>query len=127
MKHLKKFITESKSNTIDKEYVEMCFIDLIESDRFRQIQMFKFDTMMEVSFNVPMPEVKNFANAWFEDITPFTNCGAEIHQLYLDVEECVKKIQIQYPDYSIEYKQYTSGFNPQVFSIRITLKEENPF
>lgn len=127
MKHLKKFITESNINTIDREYIEMCFIDLIESESFRQIQMFKFDTMMEISFNLPLPDVKNFASAWFQDINPFIVYGEKTHKLFLDVEECVKKIQIQYPDYSIEYKQYTTGFNPQVFTIRITLIEENPF
>jgi hypothetical protein len=122
MKHLKKFITESNTERIDVEYIEMCFIDLIESDRFRQIQMFKFDTMMEVSFNVPMPEVKNFANSYFKDITPFTTCGYETQKFYLDVEECAKKVKIQYPDYNIEYKQFTQGFVPQVFVIRFTLK-----
>ena len=72
MKHLKKFITESKSTAfskIDKEYVEMCFINLIDSERFRQIQMYKYDTWMEVSFELPLPEVKNYANSYFEDIT----------------------------------------------------------
>ena len=122
MKHLKGFITESNTEKIDVEYIEMCFIDLIESDRFRQIQMFKFDTMMEVSFNVPMPEVKNFANSYFKDITPFTTCGYETQKLYLDVEECAKKMKIQYPDYNIEYKQFTQGFVPQVFVVRFTLK-----
>jgi hypothetical protein len=123
MKHLKNFITESNTEKIDIEYIEMCFIHLIESERFRQIQMFKFDTMMEVSFNVPTPEVQNFANAWFEDITPFTTCGYEIQKLYLDVEECVKKVKIDYPDYIIEYKQFTQGFVPQAFVIRFTLKK----
>lgn len=122
MKHLKNFITESNTEKIDVEYIEMCFIDLIESERFRQIQMFKLDTMMEVSFNVPMPEVKNFANSYFEDITPFTTCGYETQKLYLDVEECVKKVKIEYPDYNIEYKQFTQGFVPNAFVIRITLR-----
>ena len=127
MKHLKKFITESNTEKIDVEYIEMCFIDLIESELFRKLERYRNDMLIDLSFNVPIPEVKNFANAWFEDITPFTNCGAEIHKLFLDVEECIKKIKIEYPDYTMEYKQFIQGFVPNAFVVRITLKEENPF
>lgn len=122
MKHLKKFITESNTEKIDVEYIEMCFIDLIESKRFRKLERFGRDTLIDLSFNLPIPEVKNFANSYFKDITPFTTCGYETQKLYLDVEECVKKVKIEYPDYNIEYKQYIQGFVPQVFVIRFTLK-----
>lgn len=127
MKHLKKFITESNSERIDVEYIEMCFIDLIESDRFRKLERYLNhpdilkvgrDTLIDLSFNVPIPEVKNYGNVYFKDITPFTTCGYETQKLYLDVEECVKKVKIEYPDYNIEYKQYIQG----VFVIRFTLK-----
>ena len=121
MKHLKKFITESNTEKIDVEYIEMCFIDLIESERFRKLERFGRDTLIDLFFNVPMPEVRNFANSYF-DITPFTTCGYETQKLYLDVEECVKKVKIGYPDYIIEYKQYIQGFVPQVFVLRFTLK-----
>lgn len=122
MKHLKKFITESNTEKIDVEYIEMCFIDLIESELFRKLERFGRDTLIDLSFNIPMPEVKNFANSYFKDITPFTTCGYETQKLYLDVEECVKKVKIEYPDYKIEYKQFTQGFVPQVFVVRFTLK-----
>jgi len=122
MKHLKKFITESNSERIDVEYIEMCFIDLIESDRFRKLERYRNDMLVDLSFNVPMPEVKNYGNVYFKDITPFTTCGYEIQKLYLDVEECSKKVKIEYPDYNIEYKQFTQGFVPNAFVIRFTLK-----
>ena len=122
MKHLKKFITESNTEKIDVEYIEMCFIDLIESEKFRKLERFGRDTLIDLSFNLPIPEVKNFANSYFKDITTFTTCGYETQKLYLDVEECVKKVKIEYPDYNIEYKQYIQGFVPQVFVIRFTLK-----
>lgn len=122
MKHLKKFITESNSERIDVEYIEMCFIDLIESELFRKLERYRNDMLIDLSFNVPMPEVKNFANSYFKDITPFTTCGYEIQKLFLDVEECVKKVKIEYPDYNIEYKQFIQGFVPNAFVIRFTLK-----
>ena len=122
MKHLKKFITESNTERIDVEYIEMCFIDLIESELFRKLERFGRDTLIDLSFNIPMPKVKNYGNVYFKDITPFTTCGYETQKLYLDVEECVKKVKIEYPDYNIEYKQFTQGFVPQVFVVRFTLK-----
>jgi hypothetical protein len=122
MKYLKKLIKESNTEKIDVEYIEMCFIDLIESERFRKLERFGTDKLIDLSFNVPMPEVKNFANSYFQDITPFTTCGYETQKLYLDVEECVKKVKIEYPDYLIEYKQFTQGFVPNVFLIRFTHK-----
>ena len=130
MKHLKNFITESNTEKIDVEYIEMCFIDLIESELFRKLERFGRDTLIDLSFNVPMPEVKNYGKAGgaekmavvFKDITPFTTCGYETQKLYLDVEECVKKVKIEYPDYNIEYKQFIQGFVPQVFVIRFTHK-----
>jgi len=122
MKHLKKFITESNTEKIDVEYIEMCFIDLIESDRFRKLERYRNDMLIDLSFNVPMPEVKNYGNVYFKDITPFTTCGYETQKLYLDVEECIKKVKIEYPDYNIEYKQFIQGFVPNAFVIRFTLK-----
>lgn len=122
MKHLKKFITESNSERIDVEYIEMCFIDLIESELFRKLERYRNDMLVDLSFNVPMPEVKNYGNVYFKDITPFTTCGYETQKLYLDVEECVKKVKIEYPDYNIEYKQFIQGFVPNAFVIRFTLK-----
>jgi hypothetical protein len=122
MRHLKNFITESNNEKIDVEYIEMCFIDLIESDRFRKLERYRMDMLIDLSFNVPIPEVQNFANSYFKDITPFTTCGYETQKLYLDVEECVKKVKIEYPDYNIEYKQFIQGFVPNVFVIRFTHK-----
>ena len=122
MKHLKNFITESNTEKIDVDYIEMCFIDLIESDIFRKLERYRNDMLINLSFNVPMPEVKN-ADSYFEDIKPFTTCGYEIQKLYLDVEECVKKVKIEYPDYNIEYKQFYQGFVPNAFVIRFTVKK----
>lgn len=121
MKYLKKLIKESNTGKIDVEYIEMCFIDLIESDRFCNLKRYRNDILVDLSFNVPIPEVKNFANSYFEDITPFITCVYETQKLYLDVEEAVKKVKINYPDYNIEYKQYIQGFVPNVFVIRFTL------
>jgi len=118
MKYLKKY--ENQNHLfIDDEYVKECFLNLIEGPQFRQIQMLKY--MMEVSFNLPLPDVKNYANSWFEDIKPFVSCGEETHKLYLDIEESVNKLKIEYPDYEVEYKLYTQGFNPNVFSVRISI------
>ena len=118
MKYLKKY--ENQNHLfIDDEYVNECFLNLIEGPQFRQIQMLKY--MMEVSFNLPLPDVKNYANSWFEDIKPFVSCGEETHKLYLDIEESVNKLKIEYPDYEVEYKLYTQGFNPNVFSVRISI------
>ncbi len=121
MKHLKKFNESSSSllDSIDREYVEMCFINLIDSERFRQIQMWKYDTYMDISFNLPFPAGSNIT--YSPDIKPFINCGATAHQLYLDVEDCINKVKIEYPNYKIEYKQFTTGFIPNVFVIRITI------
>jgi len=118
MKYLKKY-EDKNHNILDIEYINECFLNLIEGPQFRQIQMFKFDTMVELSFNLPLPNVENFASAWFEDINPFVSCGEETHKLYLDIEESIKKLRIEYPDYQVQYKQYTSGFIPFVFTIRI--------
>jgi len=120
MKHLKKFITESNIERIDLEYIEICFVDLIESEHFRLLERFRGDKLIDLSFNIPIPKVKNFANSYFEDITPFTTCGYETQKLYLDIEDCVKKVRIDYPDYKIEYRQFTQLYKANVFLIRFT-------
>lgn len=120
MKYLKKY--ENQNHLfIDDEYVKECFLNLIEGPQFRQIQMWKHNTMMEVSFNLPLPDVKNYANRWFEDIKPFVFYVEETHKLYLDIEESVNKLKIEYPDYKVEYKLYTQGFDPNVFTVRISI------
>ena len=114
MKYLKKY--ENQNHLfIDDEYVKECFLNLIEGPQFSQIQMWKHDTMMEVSFNLPLPDVKNYANSWFEDIKPFVSYVEETHKLYLDVEESVNKLKIEYPEYKVEYKLYRTT----VFTVRI--------
>lgn len=114
MKYLKKY--ENQNHLfIDDEYVNECFLNLIEGPQFRQIQMWKNNTMMELSFNLPKPKVKNYANGWFEDINKFTSHGEEVHKLYLDIEESVNKLKIEYPEYKVEYKLYRTT----VFTVRI--------
>ena len=119
MKYLKKY--ENQNHLfIDDEYIKECFLNLIEGPQFREIQMWKHDTMMEVSFNLPLPYVKNYANSWFEDIKPFVSYVEETHKLYLDVEESVNKLKIEYPEYKVEYKLYrTTGSLCSVFTVRI--------
>jgi hypothetical protein len=127
MNYLKKF--ESNEPLLDSEYVEMCFIELIEGDRFRDMKINR-NNSMDINFNIPLPELKNFANAYFEDINLFTKTSADTHKLYLDIEFCVNKLKIHYPDYKVEYKLFTSGFNPHVFVVRVNYvyKEEDlPF
>ena len=120
MKYLKKY--ENQNHLfIDDEYVNECFLNLIEGPQFRRIQTWKNNTMMELSFNLPKLKVKNYANGWFEDINIFTSHGEEVHKLYLDIEESVNKLKIEYPDYKVEYKLYTQGFNPDVFTVRISI------
>lgn len=91
MKYLKKY--ENQNHLfIDDEYVKECFLNLIEGPQFRQIQMLKY-----------------------------ISHGEEVHKLYLDIEESVNKLKIEYPDYKVEYKLYTQGFNPNVFTVRISI------
>ena len=120
MKYLKKY--ENQNHLfIDDEYVKECFLNLIEGPQFRQIQMWKHNTMMEVSFNLPKLKVKNYASIWSGDIKPFVSCGEKTHKLYLDIEESLNKLKIEYPDYKVVYKIYTQGFNPDVFTVRISI------
>ena len=119
MKYLKKY--ENQNHLfIDDEYVKECFLNLIEGPQFRQIQM-KNDTLMDLCFNLPLPDVKNYASIWSGDIKPFVSCGEETHKLYLDIEESVNKLKIEYPDYKVEYKLFKQGLDPNVFTIRIEL------
>ena len=117
MKYLKKY--ENQNHLIDDEYVKECFLNLIEGPQFSQIQMWKNDTLMDLSFNLPKPKIKNYASSWFDDISIFISHGEEVHQLYLAIEESVNKLKIEYPEYEVEYKLYTEGFNPNVFTVRI--------
>jgi hypothetical protein len=100
MKHLKKFNENIEDDSFDYDYVKLCFIDLIESDKIKYIDDEDF-VLIEFE-KLPEPKV-DYRNNW--DGSPLMKIEDYIKDLQItkdimnDINSGIKKVKDEYPNY----------------------------
>ncbi len=100
MKHLKKFNENTEDDSFDYDYVKLCFIDLIESDKIKYIDDEDF-VLIEFE-KLPEPKV-DYRNNW--DGSPLMKIEDYIKDLQItkdimnDINSGIKKVKDEYPNY----------------------------
>jgi len=100
MKHLKKFNENIEDDSFDYDYVKLCFIDLIESDKIKYIDDEDF-VLIEFE-KLPEPKV-DYRNNW--DGSPLMKIEDYIKDLQItkdimnDINSEIKKVKDEYPNY----------------------------
>lgn len=114
MKHLQKFNEKKNSKII--EYIDMCFLDFLDEGAKTKQQTFGSDVLYKIKIRL-----REKHNNWEpNNIKEYIELGRKIEQISLDVEACINKVKIEYPD--IEYSVFVSKENDK-YIIVLVLKE----
>lgn len=110
MKHLQKFNEKKNSKII--EYIDMCFLDFLDAGAKTK----QSDILYKIKIRL-----REKHNKWEpNNIKEYIELGRKIEQVSLDVEACIYKVKIEYPD--IEYSVFVSSKNDK-YIIVLVLKE----
>lgn len=125
MKYIKKFesSTSKKEDTID--YINECFIDII--DRGATTESDDYESIFEYSLSINVP----YNGTEERNIKDIIKLSDDIKENLLEVENCINKIKILYPNikYICDLVQDTNNSDAVVFDniIYISLYiEKNP-
>lgn len=114
MKYIKLF-EGIDGDTIDKDYIEMCFVDFIDQDNFRLYLGYDKKTC---SITINTESTSNRDK--FGTIKDFKERSKLNYELFDKIEECLQKVKLQYPD--IQYKILDhSGADEQELRIDLAL------
>jgi hypothetical protein len=98
MKHLRKY-NESKEE-LDYNYFNECFIDFIDDGA----KIYSTEEDYQIIIKVP--------KCWFEpgySLDDNIKSAKELHEFFLDVENCIEKVNIKYPDLECMYSTLQDG------------------
>ena len=95
MRYLKLF-ENNEDITIDKDYIESCFVDFIDEDNFK----FNFQSGGAIEREKTCDITINIADSslpFSSSISEFTKTTEMRNYLFNRIEECLSKVKIEYP------------------------------
>ena len=115
MRYLKLFEGGIEQDIIDKDYIEMCFVDFIDEGNFRLYIGYDKKTC---SITINRESVSNRDKR--DTIKDFKERSKLNYELFDKIEECLPKVKLQYP--YMQYKIYDySGEDEQDIRIDLAL------
>ena len=98
MKHLKKFNENVEDDGFDYDYVRLCFIDLIESDKIEYSEDESYVNVLIEFEDLPQPkfEYKDGRGVKLED---YIEDLQRVKDIMTDINNGIKKVKDEYPDY----------------------------
>lgn len=103
MKHLRKY-NESKEE-LDCNYFDECFIEFIDEGA----KTYSTEEAYDIYIKVP--------KCWFDpgySLDDNIKSAKELHEFFLDVENCIEKVMIKYPDLECVYSTLQDGHDREV-------------
>lgn len=98
MRHLRKY---NESNLeLDTNYFDECFIEFIDDGA----KTYSTEDEYEIYIKVPA--------CWFDpgySLDDNIKSAKELHEFFLDIENCIEKVMIKYPDLDILYSTSQDG------------------
>jgi tryptophan synthase beta subunit len=97
MKYIKLF--ENKEDiTIDKDYIEMCFVDFIDEDNFKLMFHKRHYAGRQSSLTCEITiDMEDSSLPFSSSIKEFTKRTEMRNYLFNKIEECLSKVKIEYP------------------------------
>jgi hypothetical protein len=95
MKHIKTF-NENKSEELDIEYLEGCFIDFLDLPETYTTELELTSWHIQIFF--PKYKVFLFGNHQIKDIGDVIKHNDEIGEVYKDIDVSIKKAKLKYPN-----------------------------
>jgi hypothetical protein len=111
MKHLRKY-NESKEE-LDTNYFNECFIEFIDDGAIASHKEGRPLEQMRECYQIDI----RVPSCWFEpgySLDDNIKSAKELHDFFLDVENCIEKVRIKYPDIECIYSTLQDGHNREV-------------
>lgn len=124
MRYLKLF-ENNEDITIDKDYIEMCFVDFIDEDNF----IIKFHTdnkTCEIDIDMEDSSIRTYST---NSINEFIKRSEMRSDLFNRIKESLSKIKIKYPTMKHKVTDMTGAHEDRVritLSISETYMSHNP-
>lgn len=119
MKHLNRFnesIIDPKPKEIDTEYIDMCFVNFLDAGS---------KTKKEgILYKIKIKLRGKHSNWEPYNIKDYVELAKKLEQVTLEVEDCLNKVKIEYPN--IEYSVYIDNKNDKfvvVFVLKGTMTD----
>ncbi len=94
MKYLNKFNENNNSNEIDLEYIDMCFVDFIDEDRYKST-LFRGNDGVNIDIRIPEEYSIPYSTGSIDDLIKVVKWK---EQEYLKVKDALNKIKLQMPN-----------------------------
>ena len=128
MRYLKLFEGVINQDIIDKDYIEMCFVDFIDEDNFK----FNFQSGGAIEREKTCDITINIADSslpFSSSISEFTKTTEMRNYLFNRIEECLSKVKIEYPTIKHKVIDMTGADQEEVkiyLSISTSYMSHNP-
>lgn len=112
MRYLKLF-EDIEQDIIDKDYIEMCFIEFIDEGKFRLYLGYDKKTC---SITIDRESISNGKGGKISDFKEISKLN---YELFDKIEECLPKVKLQYPH--MQYKIFVNDWDEQEIRVDLAL------
>lgn len=122
MKHLKRIFESTQE--LDTDYIEMCFVDFIDSGEIFDIiksPNLEYDEDY-IQFYFTKPRITGYGTGdkrFDMDIDNYINSSKACEEFYLNIKNALDKVKIEYPNVKISLGFETSGDTTLVITLKI--------
>lgn len=111
MKHLKRIFESTEE--LDTDYIEMCFVDFI--DKGCEIEVNTDEGGKYISLMPNLPGVSYSNGEWVrknkrKTLDDVLKSSKELYDFYDEINTCIKKVKIKYPDIEVEFNIEEEGY-----------------
>lgn len=109
MKHLKRIFESTEE--LDTDYIEMCFVDFIDQGCEIDIDTDE-DGRKYICLLPNLPDIEYNGESWVnnnksETINDVLKSSKQLYDFYKEINTCIKKVKIEYPNIEIEFSLET--------------------
>lgn len=117
MKYLKKFNENNKSNEIDLEYIDMCFVNFIDENRYKST-LYRGNDGVNIDIDIPDEYSIPYSTGNIDDSIKTVRWKEEE---YLKVKDALNKVKLQMPNlmYYISFDDHERLESTAYMNIRL--------
>ena len=126
MKHLKRIFESTEE--LDTDYIEMCFVDFIDQGCDIEVDTDEDGRKyIELLPNLPGIEYSIEDEDGFKNtnkrktLDDILKCSKELYDFYDEINTCIKKVKIKYPNIEVEFNIEREGYDNIPFDAYINL------
>lgn len=116
MKHLKRIFENTED--LDTDYIEMCFVDFIDKGCEVEVENAEDGRKyIDLMIDYPGVEIKNgkfINNNKSNTIDDALKSSKEVYDFYDELNTCIKKVKLEYPNIKVEFVIEKEGYDEDV-------------